>query len=36
MSQVGANVVITYNANNALTINNALISGLAADDFLFY
>ena len=34
-AQVGANVVITYDATNKITINNVLFSSLDATDFTF-
>ena len=35
MAQVGANVVITYDANNTITLNNVSFARLDASDFLF-
>ena len=35
MQQVGNNVVITYDANNSITLQNINIGSLSASDFLF-
>ena len=34
-AQVGADTVITYNANNTITLENVALSSLGADDFAF-
>ena len=35
MQQVGGDVVITYDANNSITLNDAVMANLHASDFLF-
>ncbi|WP_395174170.1 hypothetical protein [Roseibium alexandrii] len=34
-AQIGADTVITYDANNTITLENVALSSLGSDDFAF-